>query len=319
MEIVTCPLQAILLGAFDEESDTKLVPDSSFADFEPRIHFLESWFDFGYRNEIIRLYNFADLASKLAYENKSFKIAGSTPKKPKNTELFNDRQLVKNEEYLIGDQTYVKIEETPTHLIISIKASVLTRSEWLNKDYQLMKYLTTRKKNVPWIIKEIFQSYKLVERAVLKQSEILKTPLNGVKTLERISITGHSLSGAYAVLLGIDLSKRESISKIQVFVYTFGGPRIGNRNFDPKEKDTELLLRHPIAEYIVEQDCECENGSDKVYLCIGGTDLTSLDILESEVCNNKYHESQLAQDNGPHLGPYFGHLMSEEHCVKGVS
>ncbi|KAI9010312.1 lipase [Phycomyces nitens] len=48
----------------------------------------------------------------------------------------------------------------------------------------------------------------------------------------RIVVTGHSLGGAIAPFAALDLYQRDSrISNENIFIYTYGGPRIGNDEF----------------------------------------------------------------------------------------
>ncbi|OAD69508.1 hypothetical protein PHYBLDRAFT_92267, partial [Phycomyces blakesleeanus NRRL 1555(-)] len=48
----------------------------------------------------------------------------------------------------------------------------------------------------------------------------------------RIVVTGHSLGGALAPLAALDLYQRDArITKSNLFIYTYGAPRIGNANF----------------------------------------------------------------------------------------
>eukprot|EP00172_Hildenbrandia_rubra_P002990 Plantae.Rhodophyta-Hildenbrandia_rubra.ctg43130.p1 GENE.Plantae.Rhodophyta-Hildenbrandia_rubra.ctg43130~~Plantae.Rhodophyta-Hildenbrandia_rubra.ctg43130.p1 ORF type:complete len:378 (-),score=50.20 Plantae.Rhodophyta-Hildenbrandia_rubra.ctg43130:415-1548(-) len=46
-----------------------------------------------------------------------------------------------------------------------------------------------------------------------------------------IFLTGHSLGGALATICSFDLLLRNDISRDEVFVSTFGAPRVGNKNF----------------------------------------------------------------------------------------
>ena len=53
------------------------------------------------------------------------------------------------------------------------------------------------------------------------RSQIVKNPSYGVV------VTGHSLGGALATLAAIDISRLTS----QTYLWTYGSPRVGNKNF----------------------------------------------------------------------------------------
>jgi predicted lipase len=75
----------------------------------------------------------------------------------------------------------------------------------------------------PKIHKGFHQAYQSVKNEAL---EIVEKELS--KRLYSIYCTGHSLGGALATIMALDLRKK---LRIPVVVYTYGSPKVGNRWF----------------------------------------------------------------------------------------
>lgn len=71
-----------------------------------------------------------------------------------------------------------------------------------------------------------------------------REPLGGVYPMEALYITGHSLGGAMAALMGITIQTEpgcERLRKVLRAVYTFGQPMIGSREFADACTEAKLL------------------------------------------------------------------------------
>ncbi|KAG9286607.1 hypothetical protein G9A89_005375 [Geosiphon pyriformis] len=169
------------------------------------------------------------------------------------------------------------------------------------------------------------------------------------KFKDRLRFVGHGVGGVldlryftffsipffipvYAIFAALVLLSQRYQYEIEV--YTYGQPRMGNIAFanyvnrmlpssiyritysnDPIPKlpipTVENGLSHHQREYWISPitHCDCLNSNFIVFECIGAVDVFQ-HISESPDCNAAT-ENDFIPTLNPHLGPYFGHLMSQ--------
>ncbi|KAG9284560.1 hypothetical protein G9A89_014164 [Geosiphon pyriformis] len=133
------------------------------------------------------------------------------------------------------------------------------------------------------------------------------TQYSSLEALQHVIAVGHNLGGVH-VLLGmlelIALNLKQNIN-----VYTFGKPRVGNRQFThyvnsltskmrihritnmddyvPRLPPSVSFYTHTMLEYWIEaDDCLCFTGN--LFLCAGPVSGRDHFIEESQPCNNQY-------------------------------
>ncbi|KAG9289564.1 hypothetical protein G9A89_002337 [Geosiphon pyriformis] len=187
------------------------------------------------------------------------------------------------------------------------------------------------------------QLFKKIARLVVLARE--KQVENHIQIL-KVKFTGHGIGGAYAVLAGClyelealkdslsDNRDRMKLFSDQIEIYSFGQPRIGNKNFAklvnekcsivrvthtndyvpqfPVAKEGEQYVHSNVEHWIASRECDCPNPDEykPIYRCeVFG------DPGENPNCNSgqlyKEAESYLA-----HKGPYLGITIGD--CKTGM-
>jgi len=153
------------------------------------------------------------------------------------------------------NETYVQLESDGSFkvpsgysAIASFKAKALTNLEWfgfiIENEKKVIVAFRGTKSDLDWLADLKIEQTEfpycngcgLVHAGFLSiyssvRNELL-TILKAVDSKKKLCITGHSLGGALATLLGFDLALQKIFPSLSV--YTFGMPKIGNREFKHK-------------------------------------------------------------------------------------
>ncbi|KAG9287329.1 hypothetical protein G9A89_008960 [Geosiphon pyriformis] len=207
-------------------------------------------------------------------------------------------------------------------LVVYFRANDLTRAEWLDREFELIDHPKFPNSKIDKIF---YNQFKAVEEAIQLKIIDKIAPLKAPNLIKRATFVGHSIAGAYAVLSAAEWARE--LIPTPFFVYTYGAPRIGDRNlattinripnlyvlrvthtddYVPRLplRGTEMPFIHSGCEHWIFINCECEN-AEEVYLCLGPIERGLL--IESQQCNNKY--TYLGDFS--HKGPYFNYVMGE--------
>ncbi|KAG9284939.1 hypothetical protein G9A89_006317 [Geosiphon pyriformis] len=228
----------------------------------------------------------------------------------------------------------------PNELVIYFRGSLLLPTEWMTAfsgkmvDYPLYENAKVNKK--------FWHQFK---KADFRFSDILDKMIENPETaVSEITFVGHGMGAAvYATFAALDFYLLKSRQDISLQLFTYGQPRIGNRQF-ARALNTAMFLKirvtykndivvnlpnyesisqkekylHPVMEYWIASDnCECMNDAladdEIVYQCHGGgkyySDGDFLD--ESEECSRGAKPFQFLLNNGPYFGIKIGIRSSD--------
>ncbi|KAG9293813.1 hypothetical protein G9A89_019151 [Geosiphon pyriformis] len=228
---------------------------------------------------------------------------------------------------------YGKTEVRGLELILYLRGDRLsTELEWRSRPKSFVPYPGIRGGMVDAVWYRIFRQ---ADNSILNivQNAMIKQPIRD------ITVIGHGVGGVYAILAMLQIYSvdgdrlKQSYIPINLKAVTFGQPRLGNRkmmsllnelqytealqiwrvtNMDdlvprlPQRGITGEDYAHPLSEYWLEGQCDCE-GISFVYWCHGPRNVEEDEFFfeESERCVNQYVEPRIQ----PHNGPYFNVLM----------
>ncbi|KAG9287226.1 hypothetical protein G9A89_008856 [Geosiphon pyriformis] len=225
----------------------------------------------------------------------------------------------------IGPGIYAGFYTLSDAIVITIRGEPLGNEEyWRNRPNILVPYPQIDGAKIDYEFQKHFRIIKP------KFKEFYDYQLQN-EAIKNVIGVGHG-SGSVYVLLGmlelIALNLKQNIS-----VYTFGQPRVGNRQFAHyvnSHADKMYIHRitnmddyvprlppsvsksfytHSMMEYWIESDdCLCSTGM--LFICAGPASVPDHFIEESQLCNNQFSTSNY----GTHNGPYFEVMMQ---CPSG--
>ncbi|KAG9306048.1 hypothetical protein G9A89_020243 [Geosiphon pyriformis] len=214
--------------------------------------------------------------------------------------------------------------------IVVIRGVELSRANWFIRPNFLVPYAVDKIWSwIPKVDNLFYTHFTKIQKKLFDRIEAFRIS----KIDWPIKFVGHGIGGVYAVFAG--LNYRTRLPQLEIFVYTFGQPRIGDKYFAlytnfklskrvfritytddyvpklpfkifPQSFDDEFYVHHE-TEYWIASDCDCYNS---VYKCEGEfiPELGFLD--ECGLCNNSaYEPNSIIRGISSHNGPYFGHLM----------
>ncbi|KAG9287322.1 hypothetical protein G9A89_008953 [Geosiphon pyriformis] len=204
-----------------------------------------------------------------------------------------------------------------SELIIYFGARVLNRNEWLKRHWNLIKYPLIEHGSIDEeFLSETATGVKGLKDKILKSREWIE-----IKKILRINLVGHGLAGVFAVLLQPYLQLM--FSHAEYYVYTYGQPRIGDKDFARAlslqkklfiyrithaddyvpRMPLKLSFSHHPSEFWIEADCECK--IEKVYMCWGPIFSRGYEE-ESQLCNNQYNKFEDLLHEGYYFKKYMG-------------
>lgn len=124
-------------------------------------------------------------------------------------------------------------EEEPDHIVAAAMSAVRSTAQELTAvlahvQQELEAGAETADTDQPWVHSGFLTAYDGVRPAILS---LLADMLHGEDGQWRLYLTGHSLGGALATLCAWDASHRRWPCEVDLVVYSFGSPRVGNRAF----------------------------------------------------------------------------------------
>ncbi|KAG9306050.1 hypothetical protein G9A89_020245 [Geosiphon pyriformis] len=201
-------------------------------------------------------------------------------------------------------------ENSQKELIIYIRGSASIQT-WFKRKFNLEPYPNIPKARVDKSFANQFYKLSLKVKAMIPEV-----------ALKRLNFVGHGLGGVFAVLLAQDLS--ETWDYVEMAVYTFGQPRIGDKYFAleinnwiavhrvtfyddivtrlPLDNERNGFMHHG-TEFWISPYCEC--GDYKVYKCLGTRSLDGF-TDENPSCSNAFKTININSHNGPYFGQYMG-------------
>ncbi|KAG9290817.1 hypothetical protein G9A89_010965 [Geosiphon pyriformis] len=214
----------------------------------------------------------------------------------------------------IGPEIYAGFYTIGDTIFIAVKGEPLGNEEyWRNRENILVPYHRMDGAKIDYEFQRRFEIIKP------KFKDFYDSQLQS-KAFQHVIAVGHGLGGVY-VLLGmlelIALNLKQNIN-----VYTFGQPRVGNRQFAhyvnsltskmrihritnmddyvPRLPPSVSFYTHTMLEYWIEaDDCLCSTG--KLFVCAGPVSGRDHFIEESQPCNNQYSTNNYAVHNGPYF------------------
>ncbi|KAG9300227.1 hypothetical protein G9A89_007686 [Geosiphon pyriformis] len=167
---------------------------------------------------------------------------------------------------------------------------------------------------------KIDQEFKIRFESIKKKFERFHHSQLRNEAIEYVIGIGHGSGGVYVLLGMLELIALNIKQKLNVF--TYGQPRVGNRQFAyyvnslvnkitihritnmddyvPRlpPRVSKSLYTHTLLENWIEDDCLCT--TQKVFACAGSKIKNFFE--ESPECNNQYTTSNYAAHNGPYVG-----------------
>ncbi|KAG9293213.1 hypothetical protein G9A89_010584 [Geosiphon pyriformis] len=224
-------------------------------------------------------------------------------------------------------------------IMVFFKSPELSIEAWKQRKNTMVDYHPEFATNSPMKVDQVWYKNTLIFKNRLLQkiySLIRKGNLDENEI--PLSFTGHGIGGAYAVLTALEFAKEVIIGTklhINIFIFTFGQPRIGNGGFSSFVNDVYPMYRithtndpvpqfplvddkgekyyHHNTEYWIAHDCNCLETNTTieyvVYKC-PGYELERDDVREHPDCNSKQGgpEEDAIQ---AHYGSYFGTTMGD--------
>ncbi|KAG9298058.1 hypothetical protein G9A89_018141 [Geosiphon pyriformis] len=204
-------------------------------------------------------------------------------------------------------------------LILSIKADELSQKEWLSRKNDLVDYPGIEGGKVDGA----FYSKYLETQGIMAK---MLADISNESKIYRIVLVAYGIGAVYGILTILELLKNASVENI--YMYSYGQPRIGNRIFADYVDQIENLLiaritfkddfvtqmpvnahdeyLHYALEYwIASEGCSCDD--EIVFTCppilreINGYHYND----ENMNCNKQFNEPNIESHNGP----YFGYKM----------
>ncbi|KAG9295227.1 hypothetical protein G9A89_006209 [Geosiphon pyriformis] len=224
-------------------------------------------------------------------------------------------------------------------IMVFFKSPELSIEAWTQRKNTMVVYDFSRalqlKVDQVW-----YENTLIFKNVLLKKIDSLISKGNLDKNEISVSFTGHGIGGAYAVLAALEFL-REVVGifrtklDINIYLYTFGQPRIGNAAFSSFVTDFLAMHRithtndrvpqfplvddkgekyyHHDTEYWIAHDCNCLETNTTteyvVYEC-PGYELEWGDIREHPDCNSKQRGSEEDAIRA-HYGSYFGTTMED--------
>ncbi|KAG9289510.1 hypothetical protein G9A89_001282 [Geosiphon pyriformis] len=189
-------------------------------------------------------------------------------------------KLVENGNKVTAD---VGVDERGRVMVAYFKGPQLTKAKWITRRSQLVPYrvqgMVTNalvKVDQEWFTDVSTMMNALVEKINDK-----------IKRTRKIFFCGHGVGGAYAAIAGLSFAimkllqpSSSSVDPIDLSIYTFGQPRIGNTmfarmmnefvkitritrlndyvpHFPPVESEQSIMLHHEREIWIGPKDCDC--------------------------------------------------------------
>lgn len=143
---------------------------------------------------------------------------------------------IKNTNTILRDtEMYVLYDNQNNSLILSFRGSEKISEEirdWINNFTAIQfPFLTDVTESNGLVHAGFYTAYSGIRK------ELIDFVLNKIRdyNIEKISITGHSLGGGLATISALDLTIH--IPNIEIEVYTYGSPRVGNPEFSDYYND----------------------------------------------------------------------------------
>ncbi|KAG9284195.1 hypothetical protein G9A89_002855 [Geosiphon pyriformis] len=214
---------------------------------------------------------------------------------------------------------YARIGISSDELVLYIHADELSKEEWLSRKNNLVDYPQIKGGKVD----EGFYLKFLETKGVMT----LKIASTLVKTkISKIKVAAYGIGAVYGILTMLELLT--ITHDINIYVYSYGQPHIGNRIFAQYISQIGRFLKiarftfkddfvprmpvngyhdylHHIMEVWIESDgCSCD---ERVYFCMGETkEIKGFRYVEESMnCNNQFRDANFES----HKGPYFGYTM----------
>ncbi|KAG9306049.1 hypothetical protein G9A89_020244 [Geosiphon pyriformis] len=215
-------------------------------------------------------------------------------------------------------KTILKKEE----IILYIRGIELSVREWQERRTSFVYYLSDENSRVD---SEFYnQFHQEHQPGSLSGANLIRNLVSkaGITEVQNINIVAHGVGGVYAIFAALDLNRRWP--HLNIDVYTYGQPRIGNKFFarfvESNDKiyvyrvthSNDYITQMPLIkfkgflhhnmEYWIALACPCEN--PVVYKCFGNT-VDDGFFEENQWCNAQYNEIV----DFSHKGPYFESVM----------
>ncbi|KAG9289563.1 hypothetical protein G9A89_002336 [Geosiphon pyriformis] len=243
--------------------------------------------------------------------------------------------------------TYLPIENR--EIIVYFRGKELSLNEWKQREVNWAVFQSPSKnslvdkvwyEHVQKMINEGGLFKKIATYVSLARRLMLAQGTQKYKQILKVKFTGHGIGGAYALLAGC-LYELEALNDNlsdtfgdQTEIYTFGQPRIGNKDFAilvnekcsiirvthtndyvpqfPVAKEGEQYVHSNVEHWIASRECDCPNPDDyePIYRCeVFG------DPGENPNCNSGQLYKE-AESNLAHKGSYLGITIGD--CKTGM-
>lgn len=144
-------------------------------------------------------------------------------------------KFVQNEKFINDTQVYVAKHSQQPIIVIAFRGTEMNWKDWLTDVHFLSSGYTYSKWFKKWLItlfslkrvhSGFFNAYKTVRSDVYNEVKKL-LPDNLIEA--KVLVTGHSLGATLATLCALDL--KEKYPQLDINLYTYGSPRVGNKHF----------------------------------------------------------------------------------------
>ncbi|KAG9293885.1 hypothetical protein G9A89_019223 [Geosiphon pyriformis] len=209
------------------------------------------------------------------------------------------------DEYKISEGIYARVipEYGTKNIILFLKANELGVLEWEARKNSMISYPGSF---YTFVDQEFYFDFLRWRKKMVEKIEA------SMKGNSDLIITAHGVGGVYAILIGLYL--KELKNNLEILVYTFGQPRIGNRffahyvnhhlkvnrinHFDdyvpqrPKRiNDDDWLYGYMAHEREFWID-PCNDCIDSIFLCLGVENPSSLFSEENMECNGSVQAAE---------------------------